>query len=359
MQQELGMQRSINVAIVQMDVRPSSTGERLFRADAILCDAVELGAELVVLPEMFNTGYAYTDENFQRAETAGAGGRDDGPTVTWMKRTAHRLGVHLAGTLLLREADDIYNAMLIVSPDGRTWRYDKCYPWGWERGYFRPTRQQGADRAVVAHTDLGDLGMMICWDIAHTELWQYYAGKVDMLVISSSPPQITSPTLLLGADLRLSADDLGPMWAGLKDQGSQVFGAMVAEQAGWLGVPVAHSAACGTFESPVPNGRNSLLGLVPGAPGLVRWLGNANEMRLVTAMIDASQIILPNGSSLAHISQAKGEGFAIVEVPLAEEKPAPQSPQPPSRASWMATFYSDTYLPKIMQSVYQNGVRRK
>src|SRR6266498_2555445 len=105
--------RTICIAAIQMDVQPAQTDSRLYRADQIIQDTVQLGAELVVLPELFNTGYAYMDENFSRAEAS------DGATVTWMKRTARRMGVHLAGTLLLRDAGDIYNAMLLVAPDGQ------------------------------------------------------------------------------------------------------------------------------------------------------------------------------------------------------------------------------------------------
>src|SRR5512142_1625230 len=93
--------RTLHVAAVQMDARPAQTDLRLYRADQIIQDAVQVGAELVVLPELFNTGYAYVNENFQRAEPM------DGPTVTWMKRTAHHMGVHLAGSLLVLDEGEI------------------------------------------------------------------------------------------------------------------------------------------------------------------------------------------------------------------------------------------------------------
>ncbi|MEJ2150675.1 MAG: carbon-nitrogen hydrolase family protein, partial [Chloroflexota bacterium] len=175
--------RELSVAAVQMDANPAPTAERLARAEPLVIRAAQAGAQLIALPELFNTGYAYSDENHARAERLG------GPTTTWMRETAAHLDVHLAGTLMLLEQGDIYNALLLFAPDGRMWRYDKNYPWGWERGYFR--EPHGSRRTVVAETDLGDFGLLICWDLAHCGLWRRYAARVDMMVICSCPPQVT------------------------------------------------------------------------------------------------------------------------------------------------------------------------
>ncbi len=113
------MERQIRIATTQLDVAPAPLAERLARAEDLVMRAAQAGAQLIALPELFNTGYCHRNENFALAETA------DGMTAQWMKKISARLGIHLAGSLLLRDGQDIYNTLLLYAPDGRVWRYDK------------------------------------------------------------------------------------------------------------------------------------------------------------------------------------------------------------------------------------------
>ena len=61
----------------------------------------------------------YTPNNYALAE------RTDGKTVLWLKAAAKKHHIYIAGTFLLRESDCIYNAMLLVAPDGHIGRYDR------------------------------------------------------------------------------------------------------------------------------------------------------------------------------------------------------------------------------------------
>jgi predicted amidohydrolase len=341
------MSRTIKVAAVQMDANPAPTGQRIARAGRLVAAAAAAGARLIVLPELFNSGYAYDDANFGLAEPI------DGLSATWMRDTAARLSVHLAGSLMVLDDHEVYNALLLFAPNGQMWRYDKLHPWGWERGYFR-----AGGRIVVAETELGDLGMMICWDTAHANLWRQYAGSVDMILISSCPPDLTDPVYHFPNGGRVTADDMGPFMASMKGLGRRLFGDMINQQAAWLGVPAVNTVGCGHIQTAIPNGRAALLGFLPAAPWLVRYLSQADKMRVSCGIAPGCKVVDNQGRVLAELTQDEGETFTIAEVILAAQKPSPQGPQPRSDLPWQAYFVGDILLPALAMPVYRNGLRR-
>jgi predicted amidohydrolase len=342
------MPRKIKVAAVQMDANPDSTAERLARAEGLVAQASQAGAGLVVLPELFNTGYAYTDANFQLAEPFG------GKTSVWMKTKASQFNVHLAGSLMLSEDDDIYNALLLFSPSGKMWRYDKGFPWAWERGYFRGR----ANSKMVARTDLGDLGMLICWDVGHRSRWKQYAGQVDMMVVSSCPVDGSDPTYHFPDGNQLTFKNFGPMFATLKDSAQRTFREMLNQQTAWLGVPCVSAAAGGQIRTPIPRGFASLFSMLAFAPWIARYLPQAEKMEMSCRMVEACKVVDADGQVVAERAQSQGEGFAIAEVTLPEVKPLPRGNQPVAPLSWLAYFTVDIVIPFLMRRVYKEGLAK-
>ena len=340
------MTRKLKLAAIQMDVTPAPALDRLARAQRLIEQSAQAGAQLIVLPEVFNTGYRYTDENYQRAESA------DGPTITWMKALATRLNIHLAGTLFLRDDMEIYNSLLLFAPNGRSWRYDKNYPWAWERVYFREGRG-----VSIAHTELGDIGLMICWDCAHPKLWQQYAGQIHLLLISSCPPDVANPTFEFPNGDHLTYSQMGPAFRSLKGGGDQVFGTGLNRRAAWLRVPIINTVGTGTFTSAVPAGLGTLLLMLPFAPQLIKYAPQARQMRLSCAMTPGCKIISATGEVLSECAPTQGESFALAEVTLSTERPQPIGPQPPRPVSWLAYFSSDLAIPWLMRQIYRKGAR--
>ncbi|MFT3893637.1 MAG: carbon-nitrogen hydrolase family protein [Anaerolineales bacterium] len=345
------MPKTIHVATTQMDATPAPLTERLERAETLVSEAARVGAQLVVLPELFNIGYAYTDQNFEHVEAI------DGKTSAWMKATAARFNIHLAGTILLFEDYDVYNSMLLFSPHGQMWRYDKNYPWAWEHGYFRERKG-----ITVAKTELGDLGMLICWDVAHPKLWKQYAGKTDMIVAASCPPDAPQGSYDFPGGEKVTFGELGNSMESLKNAGKVFFGDMVDQQAKWLGVPVVNSGASGTVKTPIPKGDALLKMLALLAPHVRKLQPQASQMQLTCEMMPSCKVANASGCVVAERMPVEGEGYVMAEVSLGDTKPMPrgQQPKPPMKPLeyQLSVLNADVMVPAMMKSVYKNGLKK-
>lgn len=337
-----------------MDVKPAPAQERLLIAGNLVQEAVQAGAELVVLPELFNTGYAYSPENYSNAEAV------DGPTTAWMQSQARERGIYLAGALLIREKCngkvDIRNRLVLFAPDGHSWHYDKNYPWSWEFAYTAPTNKR--PKVIVAHTDIGDIGFLTCWDAAHGELWKAYAGKVDLMVLCSSPPDALKASLLLN-NIEIGPEKMGKIIRNMSDEGSNIFIRTVREQAAWLGVPVISAMPGGTFQSQVPSGRGSFLVYALSAPRLFKHMGKAKDMQLSCKMVPACQIVDDQGRTAAIVDSDCTEGVAVAEILLANRKHQPAGRQPKPIVNFGSYFLADRYIPLLTRPLYRRAMKKQ
>ncbi len=311
------MSKSIKIAVVQMNASPSPVKERLARAKTFVAQCMQNGAQLVVLPEVFNTGYEYSDKNYVQAETF------DDLTATWMKKTASHYHVHLAGSFLRREQDHILNAMLLVSPGGHQWHYDKNYPWIWEGAYF-----QAGTNITVADTELGKLGFLICWDVAHPKLWQKYSGKVELMIVSSCPPKALDLALVFPNMERITSKITGAYVQRVKSTADKTFGEYLRRQASYLGVPVAHATSTGTFTSLIPKPKLSLAILSLIYPPLWKYKSQFDHARMEADYYNETYIAEQSGRVLQSV-QSNSEGFAVSDVRLSDSPPTPKGNQPP------------------------------
>lgn len=340
------MSRTIRIAAIKMNATPAPKTERLERASTLIAKAADDGAQLVVLPEVFNTGYEYHENNYTLPEPI------DGETVNWMKQIAKEHNIHLTGSLLLLDGKDVYNSQILVAPDGRRWRYDKNYPYLFERAYFRD-----GSEIMVADTDLGKLGMMICWDYSHPELWQRYAGKVDAMVITSSPPKMDRFQFTMPNAQKVDSRAIGPVINKAYTGRDEPFGDDMNAQAAWLGVPMVNTAASGTFQSAIPQARIAAMVYFAFRPDLWRHIPRAHDMDMSAEYYDQTKIVNAAGEIIGRVTDE--EGYTIADVELADETPtAPTSKQPEIPYSNATYFFVDVFGPALMERLYREGVRR-
>ena len=327
------------VASIQMDAVSVPVPERLERAANLIIEAVNGEAQLVVLPELFNTGYEFHERNYGLAEPV------SGITVTWMKAQAAQHNIHLVGSILLLDKRDIYNAGLMVAPNGRIWRHDKINVTLWERAYFRE-----GDHITIAETDLGKLGLMICSDVLNPDLWVQYAGEVDAMVVMFSPGNTSQSHLLFPDGFRIEYAEFERAVTP-PDQGAYPGFEVMEQHIAWMPVPMVFAGATGVVHTGLPG----LASLLQGSTLSTR-AAQASEAWLELGFAMATMIGEPKTGMLAH-GTTTGDGVILAEIELANVTPQPLEPQPDVPPYHTNTF--DHYIARLMLPLYREGVRRQ
>ena len=144
----------MKVGFVQFEPVFGDVGRNLEKAGQLI-KGTEAG--LVVLPELFNTGYVFTsrEEAFALSEEV-PGGR----TTAALSKIARENGIHIVAGLAERAGVNIYNSAILVSPAGHQGTYRKIHLFNEETIWFKP-----GDRGFQVY-DIGNcrIGMMICFD---------------------------------------------------------------------------------------------------------------------------------------------------------------------------------------------------
>ena len=117
-------------------------------------NAIESGTDLIVLPEMFTTGFTMQPERV--AETM------NGETIQWMQSLAKAKNAAITGSLIIVEEGKYYNRLVFVFPTGEIQQYDKrhLFTLAGEDGVFT----SGTSKVVIEYKGW-KICPLICYDL--------------------------------------------------------------------------------------------------------------------------------------------------------------------------------------------------
>ncbi|MCW3993185.1 MAG: carbon-nitrogen hydrolase family protein [Candidatus Bathyarchaeota archaeon] len=179
------MKEKIKIALAQISCKRGNKAENIKKVESRVTKAKQQGAELVIFPELSLTGYTMRDQIYELAETI------PGHSTTVLEKLAKKTGTYIVfGMPELSEKTQatIYNAAVLVGPNGFIGKYRKMYlpthSVFEEKRYFRPGYQ-----TAVFETELGKIGLIICYDIFFPEVSRLTRLKGAQLIvcISASP----------------------------------------------------------------------------------------------------------------------------------------------------------------------------
>lgn len=301
----------LRLAAVQMKSANGATSHNLDHARRLVEAAAAEGAQLVLLPELFSTGFEFTERAWANAEPAG------GATERWLCETAIRLNIHLGGSYMQADGIDFFNNFALASPQGViAGRVRKRNPCAMEAYLFKPYIGPHA-----IDTALGRIGVAICYDASLIAVNEDLVKRdVDLLLFPVSAPSPVKTWFYSQARI---------------DAFHAIFRDGAAAIAAAMGAPVAMANKWGPWES-------AFVG---------PWAAQKSSFPGFSHIADSDGHILDR--------VADGEGFAIAEVTL---DPARKTRRIPAQAErhrpWVFKVPLEYRLFPLIEAMGRSWYRR-
>jgi predicted amidohydrolase len=143
----------LKVTLIQTSLHWENIEENLRMFDEKI-NSIKERTEVVILPEMFSTGFSMAPERL--AQTM------DGSAVQWMKKKAAEKNVIIAGSLIIEEGGRYFNRLIWMQPNGVFGTYDKRHLFGYagEHEHYQP-----GDKRLIAQVKGWKVCLNVCYDL--------------------------------------------------------------------------------------------------------------------------------------------------------------------------------------------------
>ncbi|HKB43917.1 MAG TPA: nitrilase family protein [Chitinophagaceae bacterium] len=146
--------------------------------------------EVVILPEMFSTGFSMQPEKLAETMPARSGTDGEGETLQWMKRIAAEKKIILTGSIIVEEDGHYYNRLIWMLPNGECGCYDKRHRFafaGEDKKFTAGTKR------LIASVKGWKINLLVCYDLRFP-VWsrqQSQSGELeyDLLIYVANWPE--------------------------------------------------------------------------------------------------------------------------------------------------------------------------
>ncbi|MFO7922265.1 MAG: amidohydrolase [Bacteroidales bacterium] len=147
------MRHDITVSLIQSAViweKPADNLELFAR----LLEEIKGKTDLVILPEMFTTGFSMECEKLS--------GKYTGKTLQWMEKWAKAIEGVIAGSIIFKEKDKYYNRLIWMTPDSGYKYYNKRHLFRMENEHQHYT---GGKNKLIVNLSGWNICPLICYDL--------------------------------------------------------------------------------------------------------------------------------------------------------------------------------------------------
>lgn len=167
--------QDLTTTIIQSKLHWEDIDANLSMFEAKL-DAIEGETDLVVLPEMFTTGFSMN--------AAALAEPMNGKSIDWMAMNAKKINAVLTGSIIIKEDGNYYNRLIWMRPDGSYLHYDKRHTFtmaGEHQTYQKGTRK------LIVELKGWKICPLICYDLRFPA-WARNIEDYDLLIYTANWP---------------------------------------------------------------------------------------------------------------------------------------------------------------------------
>jgi len=170
------MMNELKIACIQSDLAWEDADKNL-NMFARELQSVPEDTELIILPEMFSTGFSMKTEKL--AEIM------NGKSFVWLKEQATKINKVIIGSLIIADNNDYYNRLFVMFPDGNYEYYDKrhLFRMGNEHKHY----SAGNKRLVFQYKNWR-ICPLTCYDLRFP-VWSRNQNDYDLLIYIANWPE--------------------------------------------------------------------------------------------------------------------------------------------------------------------------
>lgn len=170
------MDKKLDVALVQSPIfwEQPELNRKLFKEKI---DSITNKVDLIVLPEMFTTGFTMSPENLDN--------KDGDLTIKWMQDRALEKNAAIVGSIVFSENNEHFNRLFFVTPKGEVQHYDKRHTFTLAGEH---EKYQAGNQHLILDYKGFKINFMICYDLRFP-VWSRNTTDYDVLLYVANWPK--------------------------------------------------------------------------------------------------------------------------------------------------------------------------
>lgn len=171
------MEKTLKITIIQSELHwENPEANRRMFSEKI--QNIEDKTDLIVLPEMFSTGFSMNASKLAE--------ENEGATLQWMLSEAAKNNCAITGSVIISENKNYYNRLFFVFPDGKYVKYDKKHTF--TLAGENETYSEGKTRLIVSYKSW-KICPLVCYDLRFP-VWARNTNGYDVLIYVANWPKV-------------------------------------------------------------------------------------------------------------------------------------------------------------------------